>query len=267
MTDQAPNVIVGAANPFGFVERRALVAYLVAHFDESGKFHDKDITTFAGFMADPYAWEHFNAAWSSLLRYFGMPVFKSAKAFRFASPLGSKVAATGVDARIEALHKFVAVIQEHIGFGTSWAIDARAFRGLEESRKAKLRDPHHAAFRFVLGTLKDELSGDDRISLICDDEQKYSVECYKIYTGIRSEDHGIRRGFISIGFGDDYHFPQLQAADLFAGLSRLEAEREFLGRQHPIQPVFDGILAPSPRSLLRATGYFCGESKLRELSA
>ena len=243
------------------------MAYLVAHFDESGKFHDKDITTFAGFMADPYAWERFHAAWKSLLSYYGMTVFKSAKAFRFTRPLGSKIAAVGIDARIEALRRFVAVIQEHIYFGTSWAIDARAFRALDKSRRDRLCDPHHSAFRFVLGTLKDELSRDDQASLICDDEEKYSVECYKIYTRIRSGDHGIRRAFISIGFADDYHFPQLQAADLFAGLSRLEAERRFLNQTHVIQPVFDHLLKPSPHSRLRAAGYFCGEAELLELSA
>jgi hypothetical protein len=241
------------------------MAYLVGNFDESGK-SDKDIVTFAGFLADPYAWEYFNNAWRGLLRGHGLRVFKSEKALRFASPFAPKLAAKGVESRVSAIQKYTSVIHQHVQFGVACAVDAKAFRTLGREHQKRLGDPHYVAFRYVIGAIRDYLGTDDTVRLLCDDEHRYSVECYKIYTGIRQQDNRIRRQFSSIGFGDDYHFPELQSADLFAGLLRKEAEAEFLGISFPLHAVFDDLLAPPSASRLSVTADFYGADELAKLA-
>lgn len=253
-------------NPFGYSERETLMAYVVGYFDESGKFKDHDIICFAGFLADPYAWERFTAEWSRWLRHHGLRVFKSAKALRFASPLSPTFEAKGIEARTTAINKYIDEIQEHLEFGVACAVDARAFRALPEKDRKRLGDPQHVAFRCVIGEIGAHLDANDTVSLTCDDEEKYSVECYKIYTGIRKEDHRIRRRFISVGFGDDFHFPQLQAADLFAGLLRRAGEARFLKKSFPMQPLFDGLLNTPATSRLKVRAHFYAADELRELA-
>jgi hypothetical protein len=241
------------------------MAYLVAYFDESGKFRDHDLISFAGFMADPYAWEHFNAQWRALLRQHGLAALHAVKALRFAGPLSTKMPAKGLDARLRVLDRFISAIQLHVEFGVACVVDASAFRSLDDRRRRTLKDPQYVAFRCVLGEMGAHVSNDDAVSLMCDDEEHYSVECYKIFTGIRKADHRVRRHFISIGFGDDYHFPQLQAADLFARLLRLDAERKFAGKANHFQAVFDNLMTQKPTSKLQIIGKFCDGSVLREL--
>jgi hypothetical protein len=260
--------MVGAANPFGFVERKALMAYWVAHFDESGKFKDHDIISFAGFLADEQAWGNFSAEWNRLLRLHGLDYLHSVKAFHFAGPLSSKFPARGVDARRLVLNKYVAVIKKHVEFGVACAVDAAAFRSLTTEQQRKLRNPHYAAFLCVIGELKDYVQDDDKISLMCDDEQQYSVECYKLFTSIRKQDREMRHKFISIGFGDDRHFPQIQAADLFAGLLRHEAEMRFLGKAYQFRDVFGELMRTGEATpQISIKGYFYRADELRKLGA
>jgi Protein of unknown function (DUF3800) len=71
-----------------------------------------------------------------------------------------------------------------------------------------------------------------RIGIICDDEEKYAVQCYKLFTKARRENRGLRKMLTSLCFGDDEHFLQLQAADFLAYIIRSEASRRFHNEPH-----------------------------------
>ena len=64
---------------------------------------------------------------------------------------------------------------------------------------------------------------------------------------------------------DDMQSPQGQAADLFTYLCRVEAERKFLGKEHPYPALSDVFNTPTTgKERLELAGGYYGESALRE---
>src|SRR5947207_2860364 len=97
-------------DPFGFIgdeSRKELMTFLTGYFDESGKFKDHKVVSFAGFVGDVRGWEMLHMEWMRLLAKNGLKVMKACKAIRYQSPLSKKMPALGVDARVNALMPFL----------------------------------------------------------------------------------------------------------------------------------------------------------------
>lgn len=68
---------------------------------------------------------------------------------------------------------------------------------------------------------------DEKISLICDDDESTALGCYAHYRAIRRAHEEVKDKVVSLTFANDEYFPALQAADMVAFLSRLQAKKEF----------------------------------------
>jgi len=243
------------------------MAYFVGYFDESGKLGDKDVVSVAGFLADEYGWKKLATKWTSLLNRYHLTCFHCAEALRFKRPLSRKTPALGIEQRSKVLLQFINIIKDSVDYGIGFAVDARAFRSLTDKQQDKLGDPQFVAFRLILGALADHVHDDDTISIVLDDDDKPSVNCYKIFRTVRGENRRIKRKIISIGFGDDFYFPQIQAADLFAGLLRGAAEQEFMGKTFPFDSTFKSLLEQAdPVARFEGEAYFYNKSDLVELA-
>ena len=106
--------------------------------------------------------------------------------------------------------------------------------------------------------LKDYVAQtDSQTAVICDDEDRYSIECYKLFSKLRRNDQSVRKRIISFGFGDDEYFVQLQAADLFAYVSRAEAARVYKSIHSEGRcDLYAELTRSDPATRLKVTGYF-----------
>jgi hypothetical protein len=232
-------------DPCGFIEEDSgLMAFLLCYFDESGKFHDKDISTFCGFVARGDGWGRCYDHWTELLFKAGLTELKATKVLRYRTPLSSKKPALGIEARTAVLAPFMKLIRQYASFGIGISIDCAAFRSLPEADRNILEDPHLWAFRYALLVIakcaRQRFPNETniKIALNCDDEEANSVKCLKLYTNLRMRYPEIKRDYISIGFGDDKSFFQLQAADMLASLVRQEVELQVNQRPFDMRPMY-----------------------------
>ena len=245
------------------------MAFFNGYFDESGKFRDHTVISFAGFIAAPEQWGHLQDDWEYLLRRNGVKSFHLAEVLKFNRPLSLKRPSMGIQERTEVINEFVRAIKKHVEHGVAISVDVSGFKDLKSHQQEKLRDPHYVAFVLAMMELAEHIRPlDDEIALACDDEEQFSVECYKHYTRIRKDNAEMRRKFICISFADDDYFPQLQAADLYAGISRLEAKKEFLGEEHAFGGVVSEFKLHDPSDRMGSiTGRFMDSKQLADFAA
>jgi hypothetical protein len=135
-----------------------------------------------------------------------------------------------IEERIDALIPFADCINEHFDVGLLQALDVKGFNKLTDEAKKGLGspdDPYYLAFARGLLEIAGYVQGEDKISLICDDDIQTAWDCYRHYRAIRRADPDVNSKVASLSFADDEYFPALQAADMVAFLSRLEAKRRF----------------------------------------
>jgi hypothetical protein len=255
---------------FGLGGDNRFVTVLHCYLDESGKFHDHSVVSLCGFVGDRSQIEGFQNRWRELLRYHGMRSMKMAKAVRFGVSLGARRKATGLENRKTALSNFIECITDNFSVGINLAVDVPGFQALNEAqRKAMGGEPHYLAFKRVLGEIVRYYKEPDiRVAVVCDDEQSYSPECYRILNALRSQHHDFQRKVISICFADDDYFVPLQAADMLAYLVRCEAERQFFGKAgHQFGSLFDQLISPPHGKGPTLLGGFFGKEELRSLAA
>jgi hypothetical protein len=162
---------------------------------------------------------------------------KATDAFRYRRALSPKIPEQTADERADALALFVNAILDNVAFGVAIAIDCRAFRNLPESDRVILNnDPHYCAFQQALAYIKrcaeerfQFVDPDIELGLCCDEEERTSIDCLKLFISIRRNFPDVRNRFVSIAFADDRFFPQIQAADLLASVARQQAAYQFHG--------------------------------------
>jgi hypothetical protein len=231
-----------------------LLVFLQAYFDESGKASEHDISSFCGFIAPSDKWRMFHDAWMRVVAFNGLRTpLKATDALRYRRPLSSRIPIQTVSERVGALTPFINAIRQHVSFGVAVAIDCQAFSQLSEADRAILKhEPHYWAFQQALLLIRQyaanlfQIEPDIRVALCCDEEERYSVECLKLFTNIRRTYPQIRDQFVSIGFADDRFFPQLQAADLTASVARQEAGHVFHGKPFDMRPMYELLCANHP---------------------
>lgn len=207
------------------------------YFDESGKFADHSIVSFCGLVAENVSWNLFLRDWTQALRKHNRTKLHMWEEMRAFSPELLKV-----------LMDFVVVIKQTIELGVIATIDIKGFKALPSHLQKQYGDPYFIVFNTAMDqTIKYLITeSDPRVGIICDDEEKYAVHCYKLFTKARRETPELRKVLTSICFGDDEHFQQLQAADLLAYVIRSEASHRFHNEPNKCAELYAKFLTVEP---------------------
>jgi hypothetical protein len=91
--------------------------------------------------------------------------------------------------------------------------------------RERLTNPHYLGFEQVVREVVglSNVSGQQHtIGLIVDDEQEYSIECYRLLAKLKLKNPDMRNRVTSLCFANDISYPPLQAADLLAYVTRQE---------------------------------------------
>jgi Protein of unknown function (DUF3800) len=259
--------LVGFPYPPDSLEEACALAYLFAFFDESGKYKDHPIVSFSGLVEGADRWQLFTDKWVQLLRAYEIPRIHAVKALRHSQPFGNMKKGTAKE-RSEKVIPFINEIA-NLSLAIAVSVDVHAHAKVKELHKQYTPDPHYFAFYMAINLILTHFSIPKpfTIGLICHDEQQKAIRCYELLKNLKREVPEARR-VTSICFSDDRDSPQLQASDLFAYLSRLEAQRIFAGRPYPYESLFNllGQVMPSGGHLCMRATYF-SEDSLRKVAA
>jgi hypothetical protein len=230
------------------------MAALFGYFDESGKAHEHKVVVFSGFVTTAKWWDDLAEDWCRLLREFNLSGLHFNEHGR----------------RVSVIKKFIRLIKTQIEFGLSVAVDVDAFQKLPKSVQKTLGgDPHYLAFKCVVFSLLQQVAREpgDTLSFTQDEDQDTFRTCYRWYKRLKMEKADVRAQLISFCVADDKHFPQLQASDLLAALSRTEAERILLGVENDHHKLlFDYLTKRGPDVRLRLRVLILDEEQLRVLN-
>jgi hypothetical protein len=259
--------------PFPQIEPEyRIVAHLYCYFDESGKHHDHRYVTFSGFASTFETWRAFQPRWTYWLRHYGIPVFHAAEALRYSQPYGKMAAAKNATERAQDILPFIREIAFGLELGIYHGVDVAAYRqfGNKLQRELGIHDPHYFAFVKTVQTITEhfEIPKHFEIGLILHNEEEKAIECYKFLNKMKLGYPEARR-ITSICFMEDLNCPQLQASDLFAYITRREAEKRLLGIDYEYSDLFEAFRQISPdtqRHLHFAGGFYDAAALERQLS-
>lgn len=88
---------------------------------------------------------------------------------------------------------------------------------------------------------------DDKISLICDDEEEAAWPMYQFFRKVKVLYPDARDKLRAITFADDRWSFGLQAADLIVSLTRQEAAKRFFGIDYQYGPLFSALSNTAPK--------------------
>lgn len=239
-------------------------------FDESGKFKDHDVVSFGGVVSPS---THFHGAfttdWARCLDAIGLQTLTMKEALQSHRPLIPKNPALGVENRIASLVPFVDCIRKHLMVITGLAIDARAYAAMPSHYRQAMGDnPFFTAFTRSLLAVLEVTDTEDKISLICDDEEEAAWPMYQLFRKVKIKYPDAREKLRAITFADDRWSFGLQAADLVVSLTRQEAAKRFFGTDYHYGQLFSALSNPAPKSgdtfWLIQFG-FCDASMLKRL--
>jgi hypothetical protein len=241
-------------------------------FDESGKFKDKDVICFGGIASYAEDLARFSQEWGKLLAVNGIEEFSAKEAFNHRRRLGKRNSALGVRKRIAALRPFIQCIRNNLLVATGVTIDVPAF-GQMPSHLFQIygKNPALMAFLRSLVYVLDFTPPNDKISFICDDEEEMALPFYHLYRRVIKIWPGAKDKLAAISFVDSKSLWGLQAADLIAGLMRLEAERLWFKRSYNYRSLFKQLsVTPSwnSRERIRACDIaFVAKDNLQRVAA
>lgn len=209
--------------------------------DASGKLSDHKVVCFGGVAAYNERYAPFVNEWDRLLVRNGIRVLSAKTAFNASRPLSDRNKRLGLENRIEDLAPFINCIRKHLQVVTGVAIDVQAFKKLPTNFFEVYGDnPEYAAFARSLLKIVD-FAGRDKIVFICDDDEEVAPLFYKLYRRIRKILSRARHGLVALTFADDRYVYGVQAADLVAGLIRLEAARKWFDADYDYGALFDAL--------------------------
>lgn len=222
------------------------VAIVNTYFDESGKFTDHTIVAFSGVVANADDIDAFSRHWRRLLRQSGLSFLTMKDALNAKKPLSASKEAIGHEARCAALAPFARCIRKHFEILIIQAVDVVAFAKMPEHVKNKLRnDPHYIAVASGIAGFVDGIEPGNYVSIFCDDEESTAQPIYKFYRKIKLAFPAFRKKLASLTFADDEIYPPLQAADMVASLSRLEAGYHFASTEYEYAELFEMVCNPN----------------------
>lgn len=240
--------------------------HLYAYCDESGKHHEHRIVVFNALVSSFQKWERFSRLWALLLARYGLNEFHATAALEYSRPYGSMKPGTA-DMRAQDVLPFVRLIVESIDLGVVAAIDVAAYKlpKLHAMRLNISDDPHYFAFYVAISEIMRyrRVLPDHSVGLILDDDEEKAVPVYKFLSRMRKANEEAHRRITSICFMDDRSSPQVQAADLFTYLLRIDAQRRFLGKEHRYPTLCEAFEKPmTGKECLEIVGGFYSEPQL-----
>jgi len=236
--------------------------------DESGKFLDKKVITFCGLCASPSALDKFEDRWNQELRRTGLHYLTMKEALQADKELGPLIPKQSIKERIEVLKPFAACLVETFEFGVVIAVNVEAFRRTADQIKRETsggENPIYFSFINSMLQVGKHALDDDKVSLICDDDQGTAERFLKLYRRLKNIPEADCRKFCSITFADDITFAPLQAADMLASLARIQSDFEFYGTPYDYQPLFEYLAEPRGPAYIRWAVGFIGERKMAKL--
>jgi hypothetical protein len=263
-----------ASNLLGFtrsLEREPFLAIFQAYFDESGKHHNESAVTFSGVCLSGESLPAFDSAWDALLRQHGLECLHMAEVRNPNKPVGSKIPGNQTyPERIESLKPFADCIVKHMELGLVQAWDVKGFEAMDKNALKNLgnpKDSYHLAFTRAMLELAEYVRSDDHLSLICDDDETTAYDCYQHYRAVRRVNDDVHKKVVSLSFANDRLFPALQAADMVAYLSRLEAKYRFFGEDYEYRPLQEYLTKDRPSGQIAWRSIFVDYSQAQKLSA
>jgi Protein of unknown function (DUF3800) len=212
-------------------------------FDESGKFKDHEVISFGGVVSPAQHFgDPFRNEWARCLDANGLFTLTMKEALRAHRPLSEKTPALGVDNRIAALLPFIECIKKHLMVITALAVDVKAYSALASHFLQIIGDdPAFVAFTRTLLAVLEITESEDKINLICDDEEALAMPMYHLFRRVKNVYPDAHQKLRAITFADDEWSFGLQAADLVVSLMRQEAGKRFFGVQYPYEPLFSAL--------------------------
>ena len=196
-----------------------------AYLDESGKFHDgAGFINLCALLSDDAGWDTFNKRWNFLLRKHGFTLIHMTEFYSECRAREWSLA--HADA---VLTEFIDTIRDNILACFSIGIDAPYFRQKFQTIGKSNIDPALFAVERIVNKISDYFKQwgiPARLSLMFDEDEQYSLSCYRIISRLRKKHREIKEFVRSICFGDDDTYSPLQAVDILANLtSRFWRER------------------------------------------
>jgi hypothetical protein len=206
---------------------------LHGYFDESGKSHQHGVVVFSGFVSPSRYWDQLCDDWEILLRGFRLPSLRFAEHKR----------------ETEMMKQFVRAIKRNVELGISVAVDAKEFEKLPEQMRVRIgNDPYYLAFKCVVFEIINRVCSapGSTLAFTCDEDEQTTRICLDWYKQLKREDPEARARLASFCIADDKQYPQLQAADVFAGINRPEAEHRILHHENPLSGLFQALQKQEP---------------------
>jgi len=213
------------------VEQEDWVTVFHVYADASGKLSNSDYTSFCGYVAHVSEWQSFTFEWENCrFKWQVPPIHMSAIMHPENHPEWLKVK-TQWGAEWEAkrdamLLDLAATVGRAAIVCVGAVVDAGHFRKIAEADpdfKSLFKDTMYLALHTVVkqGIEKTEvLDRHSPISLVLDDDQEYSIMCYKLLQAMKRDDPKVKERIHSLAFVNDESFPGVQAADVAAYESR-----------------------------------------------
>jgi len=234
------------------------MAILSSYWDESGKFKDHKTISFCGLCLSSGKLEKFHEDWKELLRRNELPYLKVSDALNAHHQLSPIIPAQTFRERIDALRPFVSCLTQWFELGVAVGVNVEAFQRSPEHLKRRIsggNNPFYLAFRTALISFAEYRQADDSLAIVFDDDEETAKHCLNFYR----KDTNLRSAFASITFADDKVYRPLQAADLLAGLVRLECASQFCGTPYDYKPLYDYLAEDRGQGSIRWQFYYIGE--------
>lgn len=237
------------------------MAIFQCYFDESGKFKDHEVISFCGLCSPASRVQEFEEDWKQLLRSSEIPALSMKRALRRTRRLSPCIDAQSAAERTEVLKPFALCIRKHFEIGVAIAIDVPAYARMSTLAKKKIGgsdDPFYMAFLCGVMAPSKRLRDEDRLSIICDDDEGTALHCYKAYRTVKKKETFLHSKLSALTFADDEIFVPLQGADMFASLVRLEARRRFRHEYYEYLSLFQELTHPGsvPSDIKWVLGFF-----------
>lgn len=202
---------------------------LWGYFDEAGHFRGKgDYLCMAGYFSDEKGWDPFTEQWVSLLKKHKISAVHMKDMVALQGEYG-RLGWTHEHRDKVVLPEFIKAITDNLAVGLGVAVDLKYFKSMSPEARKRIGDPYYLCFMRLIKLTIDTMRNNGvefPFAVIFDDNEEYSIKCYRLLTRLRKENAEVKRLIGSISFGDDSFYSPLQAADLLAYESLKELKQK-----------------------------------------
>ncbi len=202
-------------------------AMLHGYFDESGKFKDHDVISLCGWIGQLQDWELLAQEWQDALTRHDLTDIHMAQ----------------MKGQDRVLEEFADIIKGRVICGVGSALNTKLYRSMPETFQKRAGHPHFLVFSAVIKQAIDRieefakhvgLGKDVFLSLIFDQDEQLSQECFRLLNKLKKIDSRVRERVTGVCFCNRRQLFPLQAADMIAYETRAEIDRR---ANHPEQQV------------------------------